>query len=273
MSIKIEQLIPISNTKEYKLHAARWNNEEQPLDVFLESRERWHQWNMWRNDKDEFSRKYIFSLIDFYPENDMWLFGGIFEIVERTNEPQALSYKIKEDEKYKGLVGRLKIRMEKPSRGRAFYLENHYNKMEVFEILREEYAGIDFPGYDNIDCDFSQLVAIINSQKGDWKGALQNVKGIYMIMDKANGKKYIGSAYGEYGVWARWSNYIYSGHGNNDELVRLIMEKGMDYAKENFKFVLLEVRSMKTDDDEIINRETYWKNALLSRGEYGYNKN
>jgi len=30
---------------------------------------------------------------------------------------------------------------------------------------------------------------------------------------------------------------------------------------------------MKTDDDVIIQREQYWKGVLLTRGDYGYNKN
>jgi hypothetical protein len=30
---------------------------------------------------------------------------------------------------------------------------------------------------------------------------------------------------------------------------------------------------MKTGDHDIIARETYWKEALLSRGELGYSKN
>jgi hypothetical protein len=29
----------------------------------------------------------------------------------------------------------------------------------------------------------------------------------------------------------------------------------------------------KTDDDDVVARESYWKEVFLSRGEYGYNKN
>lgn len=47
----------------------------------------------------------------------------------------------------------------------------------------------------------------------------------------------------------------------------------MEYAAKNFKFILLEYRAKKTDDSIIISRENYWKDALLSRGEFGYNKN
>jgi hypothetical protein len=30
---------------------------------------------------------------------------------------------------------------------------------------------------------------------------LENVKGVYLIVDKSNGKMYVGSAYGDTGIW------------------------------------------------------------------------
>ena len=59
----------------------------------------------------------------------------------------------------------------------------------------------------------------------------------------------------------------------NDELTRLIAKRGRDYARRFFRFALLEYLSMKVDDDVVIRREGYWKEVLLSRGKYGYNKN
>jgi hypothetical protein len=35
----------------------------------------------------------------------------------------------------------------------------------------------------------------------------------------------------------------------------------------------LEYRAMKTDDKTIFERESYWKEVLLTRGNFGYNKN
>jgi hypothetical protein len=145
--------------------------------------------------------------------------------------------------------------------------------MTVSEVLKEPYSGAVFPGYENINHDFSKLKPIFKNQKSDWKGALKNIKGVYVIFDKSNGKKYIGSAYGDSGIWSRWSSYIGTGHGWNDELTTIIKNKGYSYAEENFKLSLLEYRPMKTDDKEIIRRENYWKEVLLSRGSYGYNKN
>jgi hypothetical protein len=271
--IALSRIIKIDKPSEFKFHAARWNGEEQPLDVYVRDKKEWFDWNRWRNDKNEFSRKYIFSLIDFYPENDMWLFGGIYEVVSRSNKPKDFSYEIKELSEFSDYVGRLKIKLEKPSRGRAFKLEKHFDKMIVSEILKQPYSGEVFPGYERINHDFDLLIPIFKNENKDWKAALANIKGVYVITDKSNGKKYIGSAYGDSGIWSRWSCYVGTGHGWNDELTKLIKEEGYDYAKDHFKLALLEYRSMKVDDKVIIDRESYWKEVFLSRGEFGYNKN
>lgn len=271
--ILIQSLFNLQVPSDYKFHCARWNREREPLDVYVESKSDWFDWNTWRSSKDEFTRKYIFSLIDFYPENDIWLFGGIYEVLERSNVPNSHSYKIRELTEYSSFVGRLKIHLPKPSRGRAFYLEHHLDKMVVSEILKEPYSGERFPGYESIDHDFNLLVPIFKNQKPDWVSALSNVKGVYVIFDKSNGKKYVGSAYGEDGIWSRWSNYIGTGHGWTDGLTELIDQYGFEYALKNFKVTLLEYRPMTTDNAIIFARESYWKGVMLSSEPFGYNKN
>lgn len=271
--IKLNDLIRIEDPRQYKFHAARWNKKEQPLEVFVRSREEWFGWNEWRNTKDEFNRRYIFSLIDFYHTNNIWLFGGIFEVVDRGTEIKSYSYHIEEIQDYSPYVGRLKVCLEKLSRGRAFRLENYLGRMVVSEILQQPYSGEAFPGYELINHDFSALRKVFETERPDWKAALQNVKGVYLITDKSNGKRYVGSAYGESGLWARWNCYIGTGHGGNDEFTKLIKRKGRDYALKNFRLSLLEYRSMKTDDREITQREGFWKGVMLSRGKYGYNRN
>lgn len=273
MVIALSELvvIPKDSLHQYKLHLASWNGSEQPLDVFVSGWENWVGWNEWKGNKDDFSREYIFSLIEFYPEPNKWLFGGIFHVVKQNKQ----SYEVKLEPKYQALIGRLLIDFfrYRGMRGRAFYLENYFDKLIVSEILRHRYDGTVFPGFENINLTFSELFQIINTQRKDWHAALKNVKAVYAVFDTSNGKKYIGSAYGDLGLWARWAGYIETGHGWNDELKRLIDQKGMGYARENFRFCVLEHRPMRTDDSIIIERESYWKNVLLSRGRHGYNKN
>ena len=157
-------------------------------------------------------------------------------------------------------------------RGRAYYLENYFDKFEVLEVLPTPYSGELFPGYENINHDFHVLEPIFKSERPDWKAALSSIKGVYLISDTNNGKQYIGSAYGDMGIWSRWACYIGTGHGWNDELTKLINEKSIKYARENFRFSLLEIMSMSASDDFIMARESHWKTVLLTRV-FGYNKN
>jgi len=271
--IDLKSILNISDPTKYKLHLASFNGKDYPLNVFVEDKEKWHSWNSWRSTKDEFNREYIFSLIDDHHEPDTWLFGGVYRVIERGGEDHAHSYKVELTNQFSPMIGRLKLKWKRSGRAKSRILENYIEQFEVSEILKEPYSGERFCGYENIDHDFDRLEAIFANSKLDWKAALENVKGVYLIIDKSNGKKYVGSAYGDTGIWSRWSTYMATGHGYNDELTKVIDEQGLDYARENFKFSLLEYRPMKTDDKKIFDREVYWKNALLSRGEFGYNKN
>lgn len=273
MSLRLESLLEITEPKGYKVHLASWNGENQPLDVFVRDRKEWDKWNSWRSTKDEFNRPYILSLIDFHPDPGTWLFGGIYEVLARSGENHSHSYTVEAVQEHESLVGRLKIGFARPGRIRSIKLENYLDRMSVLEFLREPYTGERFPGYENINHDFSLLEAVFATNRPDWKAALENVKGVYLIADKRTGKKYVGSAYGDAGIWARWESYIGTGHGWTDELTRLIGQEGIDYARENFRLCLLEYRPAKTDDSAILEREKFWKDALLSRGRFGYNKN
>ena len=269
MEIAANKLLPIKNIRDYKIHFAVWNYEEEPLDVYVRDPDEWKAWNSWRGGRNDFSRKYIFSLMRFYHQRDKWLFGGIFEVIKRNPD----SYSIELAALHQEYVGRLLIHYPGPgTRGRAFYLENHYHNLKISQIFEEPFSGEAFCGYENIEHDFSKLESIIKQSKPDWKAALENVKGVYLITDKNNGKMYIGSAYGDSGIWSRWACYIGTGHGWNDELTKIIYTNGIDYARNHFQFSILEFRSMRTDDQTIINREQYWKRVLRTTT-FGYNKN
>jgi hypothetical protein len=73
-------------------------------------------------------------------------------------------------------------------------------------------------------------------------------------------------------ILQRWRNYVSNGHGGNKELKILVEKNGFDYIKKKFQYSILEIYKNNTSDDLIINRESWWKNALCSR-EFGYNAN
>ena len=102
---------------------------------------------------------------------------------------------------------------------------------------------------------------------------MENQKAVYLITDKNNGKQYVGSATGDYGMLLeRWSSYVSNGHGGNAELKELVSVKGFDYIKKNFQYSILENYNARTDDKLILARESWWKETLQTR-KYGYNAN
>jgi len=168
---------------------------------------------------------------------------------------------------------RLKLHSTYRDRTTRVNLENHHSSFEVQEILRELYSGRSFPGYEDIDVSFDELETLVRNDRPDWKAALESVKGIYLITDTKTGRRYVGSAYGEQGVWSRWCSYVESGDGGNVELRSLVTDPTLDYCRVNFRFALLEHRSSRTPNDAVIAREAYWKRILLTRGEQGLNRN
>ena len=272
-TIFLREIWPIRNPEDYKVHLGRRAGGIEPLDEWVRNRSNWCEWQKTRpNGGDVFSRDYIFSLMKFYHEEDIWLFGGIFRVTDRSGE----RYKVELKEDLSAFIGRLKLRS--PSRTRQIrqtrtYLENHYEEFTVSEVLLEPYSGQRFPGYEDIDISFGELEALVQNSRPDWKAPLEKVKGVYLITDTRTGKRYVGSAYGDEGIWSRWVSYVNSGHGGNAELRQLVKDQGLSYPRANFRFVLLEYHAPRTSEEKVIERETFWKNALLTRGEYGLNRN
>ena len=164
------------------------------MDVFVENRAEWDGWNSWRGGRDDFSRQYIFALIEFYPQADRWLFGGAYQVLSRPRINYAHSYDVALLKDSEPLIGRLKVILKRPGRAKAVNLENHYRHMAVAEVLPEVYSGEHFSGFDSIELPFTTLETIVKSQRPDWKAALENAKGIYLITNTTNGKRYVGSA-------------------------------------------------------------------------------
>ena len=83
MTILLRDIWPIVEPKKFKAHFARWNGEHQPLEVWVRSRVEWQEWQAHRPTRDDFNRPLIFSMVQFYHEPDIRLFGGVFRVDER----------------------------------------------------------------------------------------------------------------------------------------------------------------------------------------------
>ncbi|NPC98823.1 GIY-YIG nuclease family protein [Nocardioides sp. zg-DK7169] len=151
-------------------------------------------------------------------------------------------------------------------------MESVLPAMTVSSILEEPFAGDPFPGHDRINHSLADLQAVVAQARVDWRIALESMKGVYVIHDKETGQRYVGSAYGDTGVWQRWATYAATLHGGNVGLKELAEQKGEEYYRTNMRFALLEYWSMRTDDAHVLERESYWKEVLQARS-LGHNKN
>lgn len=120
---------------------------------------------------------------------------------------------------------------------------------------------------------FDELETIVGNERPEWKAPLQHVSGIYAIADTPSNRLYVGAAYGDGGVWSRWSVYVSTGHGGNVKLSEVIGPDGLDYCRRNFRFALLEALLPTAPVEEVRAREMYWKQVLRTHGEWGLNRN
>lgn len=259
-------LLPI----QYKIHLASWNGWEDPLRVFLEGR--FDDWQSWQTRKN-FERDYILSLVNL-PQPNKWLFAGVYRQTGcRPPEAGSNLYRYETEllDEFADLIGRLVVIFSRPGRSSYLKAERWADSLLVSE-LREARMTIEaFPGFNRTLIMKSTLDVIVREQIPSWKSALANVAGIYLITDTMTGKHYVGSASGLGGIWERWSNYSYSGHGGNVELTRLLREQGADYAK-HFQFSILEIADTHASQEDILTRESHWKEVLRTR-QFGYNEN
>jgi hypothetical protein len=281
-NIPIEPLFPEVDWDECKVHVAQtYANTERPIDAFTRSFDEWqHGWNGGFKSLNYWNRQYIFSIIDMPHKENCWLFGGIFKVVEcipglrEEDNKKGVIYQVALDLRGKSLIGRLIIRWKKHGRNMGRNPESMLHNMSIAEILPESYAGVDFPGYAHINHSYASLEMLWKENKPDWKAALRHCHGVYLITDVLTGMRYVGSAYGDDGIWSRWETYFKTGgHGDNKLLRKLLRANDADYARHNFQFSLLEQASSRDSEQQVMERESFWKQVLLTRGEFGLNEN
>jgi hypothetical protein len=280
--INLHELLGIKEEDfcDYKVHFAIGETKRQePYNSFLIGE--FKSWQECQTNKN-FGRKRILSLI--YYDKDVWMFGGIYEVLpippvafENKKGKTCWKYETRLIDMATDYIGRTFFKFKKEFRASYPVLElepkngDPIAKMPLYYVLEKRVALTDFLGFDRVDVEYKTLRRIVEDGILSWKSALSNVKGVYLIVDTNTGKQYVGSAYGDECIWQRWSEYAKNGHGGNIELRELLKTNGEDY-RYNFKYSILEVCNMNLGNDYIIDRETHWKEVLLTR-RFGLNKN
>lgn len=260
----------IENTKiKFNIH----NGYSDPMDLYLSNPDIINnQWLFWRNNQRYFNVGQI-AICLLKLSYDRWLLATIKKVTKELEVYQGVNYEGEEIKKYQKYFGRVIVKHHKNYMTQGRMYDTISDELEVVEILSSVFDGENFPGYDSVNISYSQLKSIIKRGKKDWITALRNQKAVYLITDKYNGSLYVGSATSKNGMLlSRWQSYIQNGHGGNAQLKELATEKGVNYIKENFQYSILENYNSRVDDTEILLRESWWKEVLLSR-KFGYNSN
>jgi len=154
--------------------------------------------------------------------------------------------------------GRLVVEWPPPER--SWWRWAGRNRMPVDAVHPESILVKQMPPWNEFVLTYSQLQALPRA----WQDAMGQWRGIYLILDGASGKSYVGSAYGQENILGRWRSYSRTGHGSNVEL------KGRDPSK--FTFAILQLVAQDLPKDEVVRIESNWKDRLGTR-EFGLNRN
>ena len=79
-------------------------------------------------------------------------------------------------DQFQELIGRLKVHFIRPGRAKSLKLEGYLDQLYMSEILKAQYTGEAFCGYENINHEFSALESNFSQQKNDWKAAPSDLR-------------------------------------------------------------------------------------------------
>lgn len=282
--IKFEDFfkVPDESATKVKFNMNKGDVTKPAWDLLLEDKPEWIEMNAYKTKQANNNlnkAKYLLAFAQYYPYGpNYYIFGGMYkvEIIDENIE-NDIGYNLTLMDDYKEYIKRLIIKLERPI-GWDIYNKKYESVQkslnpEIYELAPSTKLGT-FPGYNSVKLSHKDLQRIVNNDEPSWKNALSNVKGIYVITDKSTGKLYIGSASGNAeGIWQRWSNYadIKNLTGGNKFFEEL---KDIDnqYIIDNFSYSILEIFDMRTKQEDILNRENFWKDVLKTR-EFGMNRN
>ncbi len=251
-----------------KLHLAVWNGKEDPLDVYLAGQ--FDEWQSWQTKKN-FERDFVISLIAL-PRTHNWLFAGAHKSAgSKWVRGGLYRYRLRRQDGPNELDGRLIVYFERPGRQSYLLGEKWSHVLQVAEIRPDKLHVAEFPGYSWAMLTKKHLDIVVKQQIESWRSALGNVAGVYVIADRHTGKLYVGSATAGEGIWSRWCAYSATGHGGNRELRKLLRKKGVAYT-EHFQFGVLEIADSNASKEDVLRRESRWKDLLLTR-KHGFNAN
>ncbi|TAJ13095.1 GIY-YIG nuclease family protein [Marinilabiliaceae bacterium JC017] len=266
MAIYLNDLLRLDKLENVKIRFNQSTSNANPIDVFKNDRYSLLNWQFHNYSKNRSFYEGQIAIGFVRIEGDKWLLFDISLITRDLNKFNTVGYEFETLTDYEKYFGRVIIEFKNKAQNMIRKAESVIHECKVIQILEDTFDNDVFPGYENVNLSWHDLNRVIN--KGVWKSTLENQKGIYLITDTNSGKMYVGSAYGNNMIHGRWSDYIRTGHGGNEELKKL----EFSYIQNHFRYSILDIYKSTIDDNVIIDRESWWKKTLMTR-DFGYNKN
>jgi len=190
------------------------------------------------------------------------------DLSQKWSEGSQFFYDLKRDRRFDDFRDRLIIDW---GPGALAWVQKLDNK-PVLEILPPGRKLDPFDDYLEFSLTYAQLKDLYANEQAhrDWRIPLGAVAGVYLILAQKLGEQYVGSAYGEDGIWGRWAKYANSGDGGNVR-PRELLRRDSEYP-EQFRFSVLQILPKTMTPNEVIKRETLYKRKLGSRAT-GLNSN
>ena len=154
--------------------------------------------------------------------------------------------------------------------GTRSWVQSGLNK-PVLEIRPRGFVA-EFTGYEDVVLSFDALARIVEHADANrvWHRTLAAVGGVYLIVDLQTGNQYVGSAYGDGGIFGRWENYVRTRHGGNT-MLKALVGKDPERAR-SFQFSILRTVPKTQAAREVIEIESCYKRKLGTRA-FGLNVN
>lgn len=283
--ILLEEILPLNELKKQGdvllIRHSHENTKEMINKNVIEEYQSFQSKRAFRNFK------YIVSFIG--SERNSAIFYGIYEFIERYEGQQvpaysknlSLLYK-KEKRKDEFFLKLRRIELYDKYKDRIVIDWNvqrgWYNKYgnvaskQVVKLLPKNFVQ-EFPGLMNVELHFDDLKKIIENPESHyiWYDSLSKLQAIYLILDKKNKRQYIGTTYGENGLWQRWESYIKGDHTGGNKELEVLKKENPDFYK-FFQFTILEVLSKTASKAYCTEKESSWKRKLGTRA-FGLNRN
>lgn len=232
----------------------------------------------WQSEQSDEKMKNVDYLVVFLGEEHYECrFVGVYRNYGRLRSTGdgVSEYDFREVEGFEGLKDIVVIDWGK---GTLSWMQNWTTSKEVKRIEQiSDRDGIPFfTRYEDVVLSLPQLRKVVEDK--EWRSKLECLNCVYLILDKANGKQYVGVTYKDVkqdrknGILSRWTEYAQTAHGNDKLLKELLEKQGLKYAEQYFQWTILETLPLNVTPKVAIDRESLYKEKLGTR-EHGYNDN